>query len=513
MTMDKYRSNLRRTIVKIILMGGVVFALYIYLTRLDTPGITPFEIIKGISKIFLFFIPGSLASIPGEVWLVFFDLLLFLFVLILGNSLFAQFTLPVRHILQRVQAALYLNLYMVGLHGPAIKIDNGEVPAHYPKDKAKGRGAILLDTASGALLRTKTGLTRSVGPGLVFTRRREYLADATDLHVRVWPDPPFGPRGDGEDPFAGWDERREPLEAYEQRQLRRSETSALTRDGVEIVANISAASRLDPDLQSRWGEVSPLYRESRWDKFYQTETKSRFGYNAESVRLAIIGEAIDPNISEIDPGYRYTPWFQLPVYLTVDLWREYLHKFTFEDLFTRLDNFGGKTALQVIQKKVQERLTLYWVDEISPVGEPTDNKLESREYVVLQARGIRVVSSSIRNLYFPRKVEGQLEDKWISGWLLRAEDEREYINRLRSYRAHIGAKDGLREFGFNATRRLDPQLLASPWPQNPHTQQVQMKAALRQMLIGTWGQCQRDTQLHQRLAGEEMQLSEIINWI
>ncbi|MCK5430043.1 MAG: hypothetical protein KAI94_11260, partial [Anaerolineales bacterium] len=231
------------------------------------------------------------------------------------------------------------------------------------------------------------------------------------------------------------------------------------------------------------------------------------------VRLAIIGEAIDPNISEIDPGYRYTPWFQLPVYLTVDLWREYLHKFTFEDLFTRLDNFNGKTALQVIQKKVQERLTLYWVDEISPVGEPTDNKLESREYVVLQARGIRVVSSSIRNLHFPRKVDQQLEDKWVSSWMLRAVDEREHVNLVRSYRAHIGAKDGLREFGFNATRRLDPQLLASPWPQNPHTQQVQMKAALRQMLIGTWGQCQRDTQLHQRLAGEEMQLSEIINWI
>jgi hypothetical protein len=511
--MDNYRSNVRRTIAKIILMGGIVFVLYIFLTRLDTPGITPFEIIKGISKLFLFFIPGTLASIPGEVWLVFFDLLLFLFVLILGISFFAQYTLPVRHILQRVQAALYLNLYMVGLHGPAIKVDNGEVPAHYTKGKARGRGAILLDTASGALLRTKTGLTRSVGPGLVFTRRGEYLADATDLHVRVWPVPPLGPRGDGEDPFADWDERREPLEAYEQRELRRSETLAMTRDGIEIVANISAASRLDPDLQSRWGEVSPLYRESRWDKFYQTETKSKFGYNAESVRLAIIGEAIDPNISEIDPGRRYTPWFQIPAYITVDLWREYLRKFTFEDLFTRLDNFNGKTALQVIQEKVLERQTKYWVDELNPVGEQTDDKLESHEYVVLQGRGIRVISSSIRNLHFARKVDQHLEDKWFSNWLWRARDERDYVNRLRSIRTQLGVRDGLRDFAYNASRRFGPRFLLSSWPQNPQAEQKQMEDALKLMLIGTWAQCHRDTYLHQRLAGEERQLAEIINWI
>jgi hypothetical protein len=454
-----------------------------------------------------------LSSIPGDVWLIYFDLLLFLFVLILVISLFAQFTLPLGHILQRVQAALYLNLYMVGLHGPAIRIDNGEVPAHYRKGQTRGRGAILLDTASGGLLRTKTGLTRSIGPGLTFTRRGEYLADATDLHVRVWPNIPFGPRGDAEDPFLDWDERRELLDAFEARQLRRSETSALTRDGVEIVPNISAASRLDPDLQSRWGEVSPLYKESRWDRFYQPETKSKFGYNAESVRLAITGESIDPNISGIDPERRYTPWFQLPAYLTVDLWREYLQKFTFEDLFTRLESFNGETALQVIQKKVQGRLTQYWVDEINDVGEPTDKKLESREFVILQARGIRVVSSSIRNLHFERRVDQQLEDKWISSWLLRAEDEREYVNRLRNYRTHIGAKDGLREFGFNAARRLPPHLLASPWPKNPQAEVDQMREAFRQMVLGTLNQCIRDPQLLERLAGEERQLADIINWL
>lgn len=499
--------------MKIILMGGIVFVLYTYLTRLDTPGLTPFEIVKGIGKIFLFFLPGMLDSIPRDVWLVFFDLLLFLFALFLSLSFFAQFTLPLERILQRAQSALYLNLYTVGLHGPAIKIDNGEVPAHYRKGRTRGRGAILLDTASGALLRTKTGLTRSIGPGLTFTRRGEYLADATDLHVRLWPTIPLGPRGDAEDPFLAWDERREPVEANEARQLRRSETSALTRDGVEIVPNISAASRLDPDLQSRWGEVSPLYKESRWDRFYQNETNSRFGYNPESVRLAIIGESIDPNVSDIDPERRYTPWFQLPAYLTVDLWREYLQKFTFEDLFTRLEDYNDETALQVIQKKVQERLTQYWVDEINDVGEPTGKQIESWEYIVLQARGIRVVSSSIRNLHFERKVDQQLEDKWISSWLLRAEEEREYVNRLRNYRAHLGAKDGLREFGFNAARRLPPRLLATPWPKSPQAQQNQMREALRHMLLGTRNQCIRDPELLERLAGEDRQLTEIINWI
>ena len=497
--------------MKIILMGGIVFVLYINLTRLDTPGITPFEIIKGIGKLFLFFIPGMMGSIPVDVWLVIFDLLLFLFSLVLGLSLFAQFTLPLGRILQRVQAALYLNLYMVGLHGPAIKIDNGEVPGHYRKGQTRGRGAILLDTASAALLRTKTGLTRSIGPSLTFTRRGEYLADATDLHIRVWPNIPLGPRGEFEDPFLEWDERRELLEAYEARQVRRYETSALTRDGIEVVPNISAASRLDPDLQSRWGEVSPYYKESRWDRFYQIETKSKFGYNEESVRLGITGVSIDPNVTDIDPERRYTPWFQLPAYLTVDLWREYLQKFTFEDLFTRLERFNEDTALQVIQKKVHERLTQYWVDEINNVGIPTANKLESREFVILQARGVRVVSSSIRNLHFERKVNQQLEDKWTSSWSLRAEDEREYVTRLRNYRVHIGAKDGLRAFSFYAARRLSPQLLASPLPKSLQDEIDQMREAVRQMMLGNRMQCIRDPELFERLAGEDRQLTDIIN--
>ena len=367
--------------------------------------------------------------------------------------------------------------------------------------------------ADGAVLRTKATFTRSIGPGLVFTGRGEYLAGATDLHRRLWPNPPLGPRGEDEDPFADWDERGEAVEAFQERQKRRMETAALTRDGVEIVPNISAVSCLDPDLEPRWGRVSPLYRESRWTKFYGDETESNFGYNPESVRLAITGEAIDPNVSEIDPGYRYTPWFQLPVFLAVDLWREYLRKFTFEELFNPLDAYGGKTALQVTRDKILERLTKYWVDEIDPVGKPITRQVESHEYVVLKERGIEVLHVPIRNLHFPRKVDQQLEDKWFSYWLWRAEDEREYVNRLRSYRAHGGAQDALRNFAYNAVRNFDPRFLSSPKPRDKDNKRKQLLDTLERMLRGTLAQCVKDSYLHDRLAGEETQLAEIIDWL
>jgi hypothetical protein len=124
-----------------------------------------------------------------------------------------------------------------------------------------------------------------------------------------------------------------------------------------------------------------------------------------------------------------------------------------------------------------------------------------------------VVSSSIRNLHFERKVNQQLEDKWTSSWSLRAEDEREYVTRLRNYRVYIGAKDGLRAFSFYAARRLSPQLLASPLPKSLQDEIDQMREAVRQMMLGNRMHCIRDPELFERLAGEDRQLTDIINQI
>jgi hypothetical protein len=336
-----------------------------------------------------------------------------------------------------------------------------------------------------------------------------------DLHRQVSHNPALGPLKDEEDPFAPRDEEKESPEAYEQRQQRRFETNGETRDAVQVVPNIFTISRLDPDLQPSGENFLSNGRGLRgWLRHYmQSDAITRFGYNPESVRLAITGEAVDPMVKLPFSEKRHISWYQLPAYLAVDLWREYLRSFTFEELFTELEAFGGQTAYQVIQEKVFERLTRPYVLEVDQVGKPTGRLVDSREFGLLQSRGIRVLAAPIRNLRFEKKIDQQLEDKWVSFWQLRAEAERDYINRKRSYSVHEGEKDSQREFAYQATRRFDSNLLNSLKPSTPAESRIQMRLALERLLRGTLGQCLQDTQLHQRLSGEESQLIAIIEWL
>lgn len=497
--------------VQIILVSSFVIILYLYLANTASPDFSLWELIKGVVKFFLL----MWDSIPEGVMIFFRDMALVVVACLIWVAFFAQFILPLRNFGQRVLASNYLFWFSLGQHGPAIKIDNGEIPDRYPKDKPHRRGVIVLDTASAAVLRTRTQFTRSVGPGLVFTMPGEYLAGAVDLHQKVSHTPALGPLANEMDPFVAWDHEKEGQEAYEQRQQRRFETSGETRDAVEVVPNIFTVSRIDPEHRSNQIVGLPAGRGllSWLREYMQSDSHTRFGYNPEAVRLIVTGEAVDPMVKMPVSEKRPIPWFQFPAYLAVDIWREYLRRFTFEELFSRLDDFGGQTAFQVIQDKIYERLTRPYVLEIDQVGKPTGRLVESREFAMLRERGIRVLAAPVRNLRFEKKIDQQLEDQWVSFWRLRAEAERDYINRRRSYSIHEGEKDAQREFAFQATRRIESSLLKSTRPSTQAEARIQMRLVLERLLRGTLGQCLHDTQLHQRLSGEESQLIAIIEWL
>jgi hypothetical protein len=497
--------------IRVFLASLLVIIFYLVLANRASPDFTLWEVVKGVVKFFLL----MWNRIPDGVLIFFRDIALFVLAYLFWLAFYAQFTLPVQNLGQRILSALYLIRYSLGMHGQAIRIENGKVPERYTKERQHRRGVIILDTASAALLRTKTRFTRSVGPGLVFTSNGEYIAGAADLHRRAWPNPSLGPRVEDISPFDPRDPQKETEEEFEARRKRRFETSGETRDGVEVVPNIFAVSRLDPDLP-----IPPhvnISHQNGWRGWLasckQSSTRSRFGWNPEAVRLAITGEAMDPNVKRLGSDKRQIPWYELPAYLVVDLWREYLRRFTFEQLFQELGEYGGRTALQVIQDSVVQRLTMPYVDDIDAVGKIVPGRVvESREFGILQGRGIRLVAAPIRNLRFEKKVDQQIEDNWVSYWHLRAQEERDYLNRRRSYSMHEGEKAALREFAFQATRKFDSALLKSPKPTSEN-QHSQMRQALERLLRGTLGQCLQDTQVHQRLSGEESQLVSIIDWV
>lgn len=226
------------------------------------------------------------------------DLAIFLILYIGWIFFFSQFLLPIQGVANRLQ--IFLRLLTFWFRGPVIFVENG-IPRERPAEgKRRGPGVLWLDSASGGVIRNDVSFVRPIGPGVHFTKTGEYPAGFVDLHVQIHS---IGP-GSKEDPFKSNEESI---------QKKRQATSAYTRDGIEVVPAITVVFKIDaePAKGNRPG--------------------SRFGYHPESVLRAIRGEGIEVQVR--GEGPRRVRWNQLPALLAADLWREYLGKFTFDELF------------------------------------------------------------------------------------------------------------------------------------------------------------------------------------
>lgn len=467
------------------------------LLRKPQAGIVLVIFVAGL--VFLFLSSSTGTPIPEALGI--FILALFALTL-LWVAVFSQFVLPLQKLSDRKQAIRRLVKYMLGTGGQAIFIENGVVKKRPGEARRRGPGVIILDTASGAVLRNDVAFTRVIGPGLTFTSGSEYLAGAMDLHRQTQPNPALGPLGN-EDPFATR-RREESDEEFQQRQDRRLETSGLTRDGVEVVPNITVTFRL---------ERTP-----------GNEDLS-FGFNPGSVEAWVraegIAQARSPDLKKAQeprPGeYRPSQVLlkKLPAFLAVDVWREYLQKFTLGELFlSPLEgNQDGETGLETILQMVRHRLTNFEVAELDSVGQLTGATSISREFGILQDSGIRVDEVSISSLRFKTDVERRLVDDWVATWLQRARAERGRIEALRNVNTLDGRRRAIERFADTCTRRFDAETLALPRPTQPGDEFFQMKITLDRLLRGTLQECILDPQLQLRLGADLNSLSEIINWI
>ncbi len=439
---------------------------------------------------FYAFLTFRLGGLRANLLAIIFDAFLLVGGALFMMAFFSQFVLPVRSLTERWLALERLISYLMGSHGPAIFIRNGDVQHRSQEMRRRGPGVILLDTASAAVLRNAVAFTRSVGPGIVFTNRAEYLAGTVDLHIQTQQ---IGPHT-GEDPFApqGSDE---PNEAYDRRQERRWQTSGLTRDGVEVIANIAVTFRLDCEPGDRG---------------------TMFGYNPDSVWRAIVSEGIDPDAPRDAIGRR-VPWNWLPVYLAGDLWREYLRKFVLNELFEPLDSAkrdewgrDRQTAFELIEALVLARLTKTKVEDLGETGKFTGGRSESREFEILQKRGIRILSVSIRNLRFPDSVERQLITQWKATWLDRAQKERGQVERKSSRAKLMGEERALLDYANAASNHLGPIVI-----ENADTPELlpDTSQSLELLVRGTLNQSVRDPEIHPQLSAEKTSLVDLIEWI
>ena len=247
---------------------------------------------------------------------------LFPALLVVWIAFFAQFVLPVRTLLDRQKIFDRLITYLSGGHGPAMFIENGIIKEHSGERLKRGPGVVWLDSASAAVTRTAVKIKQTMGPGVHFLDSGEFIAGTVDLHIQSQS---IGPK-ESDKPFDSQDDLD--ISEYQQVQDRRKQVSALTRDGIEVVPTISVSFRVDTGFPkegqpgSRFGFQIGITKKDK-----EKEAKDKL-----AIQKAILGEGINPNISADSPRHRVA-WNQVPALLAVDIWREYVAKFTLDELF------------------------------------------------------------------------------------------------------------------------------------------------------------------------------------
>ena len=164
---------------------------------------------------------------------------------------------------------------------------------------------------------------------------------------------------------------------------------AVTKDGIPISTDISVEFMLDP------GEhVEP--HEGRYAR------RPPYPWKPSAVEKAVYGHVY----GEAED----LPWTELPLRLTIDLWREIVKGKSLKEL-TSFDSHNTQ-PLQVIRDDIQQRLS---ASENDPQDEST-GKATHREWNILQSRGIRVLNVDLSHLYLPRDIQQERMEDWRHDW-------------------------------------------------------------------------------------------------
>jgi len=481
------------------------------------------------------------------------DIVIFFIGLLVWLAFFAQFVLPVKTFKERQQIFDRLMAHISNSHGPAIFIENGRSRESKGERLKKGPGVLWLDSASAVVTRSTTKFENTFGPGVHFTKKGESIASIVDLHMQ---NQGIGPR-EAEDPFAAKKEEQSE-EEYVEIQKRRIQVSAWTRDGIEIVPNISVTFKIE--AESAKGD----------------DPGSRFGFDPEAVRKAITGEGINP-AAPSDAPRRRVAWNQLPALIAADLWREYLAKYTLAELFqasqpgprprppapppklvatqamdqsvmssSNLEifltdalksvnywlarwadkcEFSGEktvksttppsktasppekeepkleTALQVINRMIKARMTEAEVGMMDDSGQPGTGMLPSPEFELLRQRGIKVVAASVSNLRFPPNIEDQLVRQWSTTWLENAKAERDRIDRQRGFIELNGQVDAELKYAYSLSKNLLKHQPSKP------------KDTLKTLILRSRDELVSDDRLHRRGSTEREELENLLQWV
>lgn len=347
------------------------------------------------------------------------DLDLGLLITLCMIAITAQFVLPVEGTKDRLDAIRRLIGHALGERGPVMYIHEGQAIEAHGESERVGPGVFLVDQASAVVFRTDTSFTRAAGPGVIFTRPGERLAEALDLRRQE--------RRVTSEPKTNDDE------PSEQNQLARSR--AITRDGIPVSAELVVEFMLDPGH-----EAEP--REGR------NPEKPPFEFYPLSVEKAVYGHVF----SEFDD----VPWAELPLRVALDLWREEVKRWNLDDL---LETDGQQNALFQIESSIFSKL--------QPAEDPSDagsEQVTHQEAAIIHSRGIRVLAVHLHSLRVPPEIQAERQLQWRERWSGAVQDElADATEQIERYRLQ-GFTEANHQLLENMTASLDDLLAAGQRP-------------------------------------------------
>ncbi|HUN21494.1 MAG TPA: SPFH domain-containing protein [Anaerolineales bacterium] len=287
-----------------------------------------------------------------------------------GTALLSQFALPVQKYSDRKKAWEQFREYVVGNIGPVRFIQNGKVVERYKEEERHGSGVMFLDSASGVGLQTNTQFVGTYGPGIVFTRPGEQTK------------PPI----------------------LDLRKQKRSidDVSALTKDGFQITANISVEFML-----ARGVDEAGNYRARKDAKDWHFPGPP-FHFDKSAAFQAIYGSVVTQT--------KESPWYELPVLVAIDVWRELIANHTSLELLPDLDQLYSQREVDVSQRPPAsvERIRAELRKRLS--GELDFNVLPTTprpsETYILHKRGIRVLNVGVSNIRFAEQIDAEFRKQW-----------------------------------------------------------------------------------------------------
>lgn len=433
--------------------------------------IIPILIYFAVILAVLIFLGNSQFNLTFIVFLFFIFTISLLFFLIF----FSQFSLPILNTAERIKVVKRIFSYLVNDHGPAIFIENGEIRERKIDRLKKDPGVVLLDTASAAVVRTPVKYKGAIGPGIAFIDRDDNIAGVVDLHIQS---NYLGPRT-GEDPFTPI-QKNESKAAFEARIARRDESMAITRDGIQICLNLKISFKLDSN---------------------PGEGNTAFGFNPSSVEKAIIGQSISSEKPKDNPEKVYS-WTKLPNNLVMDIVREYISKYTINELFPL--SRSEFAPISIIIDQIKSRLTQSYFQEYDNYGNKTNETLQSKEFEILKNRGIKFVDVSVTNVRFPSEIEEALINKWKTSWLDVANKEKKLVEQQHSIQTIAGQNQALMDYAYGATKHLGSKLT---------TENLSGREILIELIKGNLETINQNPELSSHLINEHKDLSDLLEWI